>query len=96
MTMTPHDRRAAIINKLRPTSDGAGTMLGLLKIEILELGVFDGGDGALDDLARAALAIAYHATRRIVDADLRNELVAAMATKTMSEAAGRHAKSENP
>jgi hypothetical protein len=95
MTMTPHDRRAAIINKLRPTSDGAGTMLGLLKIEILELGVFDGGDGALDDLARAALAIAYHATRRIVDADLRNELVA-MATKTMSEAAGRHAKSENP
>jgi hypothetical protein len=94
MTMTPHDRRAAIINKLRPTSDGAGTMLGLLKIEILELGVFDGGDGALD-LARAALAIAYHATRRIVDADLRNELVA-MATKTMSEAAGRHAKSENP
>jgi hypothetical protein len=61
--MTQYDRRVSIINSLRPTSDGADALYRLIKLELLELGVFTGGDKMLDALARAGLAIAFRRDR---------------------------------
>jgi hypothetical protein len=78
MTMTPEQRRATLINRLRPTSDEADSLYRFISREMSELGVWSGGDIALDSLARAAVGIAHRAAQRMTDANMRGDVLAAL------------------
>jgi hypothetical protein len=78
MTMTPEQRRAALIDRLRPTGDGTDSLYRFISREMSELGVWSGGDGALENLARAATCLAYQAAQNMTDVNMRGDVLATL------------------